>query len=171
VADAFDLPNLDAFTAGTVGRPGERTFFVQVRAGGHVVTVKCEKQQVEALGAYLARMLEDLPVASERPAPDALELVEPILPAFVLGSIGVAFDEEADRIVLHFEELVVSDADDEDDPTDDSVERSRLHVRVTRGQARAFCERAGDAVAGGRPACRFCGLPIDADGHYCPRMN
>jgi uncharacterized repeat protein (TIGR03847 family) len=170
VADTFELPNLDAFTAGTVGRPGERTFFVQARAGGHVVTVKCEKQQVEALGTYLARMLDDLPVAPERPAPATLELAEPVLPAFVLGSIGVAFDEEADRIVLHFEELVVTDADEEE-PVDDTAEHSRLHVRVTRAQARAFCERAGEVVAGGRPACRFCGLPIDADGHYCPRMN
>ena len=177
MAEIYDLPNVDAFTTGTLGRPGERTFFLQARAAGHTVSVQCEKQQVDALSTYLGRLLEDLPTPPDRPHPDALDLAEPVLPAFVLGSIGVAFDEDADLVVLHLEELVVTGDAEEDAATEAASEPSgaedaaRLHVRITRGQARAFCDRAAGIVAAGRPACRFCGLPIDIDGHICPRMN
>jgi len=173
MAELYELPQVDAFTAGTMGRPGQRTFFLQARASGHTVSVKCEKQQVDALGTYLGRLLDDLPAPPDVPHPDALELDEPVLPAFVLGSIGVAFDEEADRIVLHLEELTETSGDGPEDAPEPIVDddASRLHVRITRGQAKAFCDRAAGIVAAGRPPCRFCGLPIDPDGHICPRMN
>ena len=53
----------------------------------------------------------------------------------------------------------------------DADDRSRLRVHLTRGQAAAFCARADDVVSAGRPPCMWCSLPIDPDGHPCPRMN
>jgi uncharacterized repeat protein (TIGR03847 family) len=67
---------------------------------------------------------------------------------------------------------------DEEEPDEEAVEHERdpldkgtLRLELTRSQAAAFSGRAVELVAAGRPACRFCGLPIDQDGHACPRMN
>jgi uncharacterized repeat protein (TIGR03847 family) len=46
-----------------------------------------------------------------------------------------------------------------------------LRVRITPAEARAFSQRALQVVAQGRPACPLCGLPLDAEGHICPRQN
>lgn len=168
MSDTIDLGDVDTFTTGTQGRPGQRTFFLQARTGGRVVTVKVEKQQAEALGVYLQRALTDLPSPSDRPVPSALELRDPVEPLFVLGAIGVAYEPDRDRFVLQFDELV--ETDDEGEPVEGADPR-RLRVRLTRGQVAAFCEHAADVVAAGRPTCRFCGRPMDPDGHPCPRMN
>ena len=50
----YDPP--DRFVAGTVGQPGERTFFLQASALGRVTSVALEKTQV----AVLAERLEQL---------------------------------------------------------------------------------------------------------------
>jgi uncharacterized repeat protein (TIGR03847 family) len=46
-----------------------------------------------------------------------------------------------------------------------------LRVRLTAAMARAFAQRALAVVSAGRPPCPFCGLPLDAAGHVCPRQN
>ncbi len=114
----YEFDEVDAFTTGALGRPGERTFFLQIRAGRQRVSVKCEKQQVAAIAAYLRRVLVDLPPPEDRPMPGALELATPIDPAFVLGPIGLGYDRTGDRLVVQLEELVVGD-DDLDDLDDD----------------------------------------------------
>ncbi len=164
----FEFDEVDAFTVGTVGRPGERTFYLQVRADGHRVTVKCEKQQAAAIVQYVRRVLNDLPPAEDRPMPGALELAEPVDPAFVLGPIGLGFDRSTDRLLVQLEE--VGEVDDAGDPVEDD---GRGHVRlyVSRGQAVAFCDHAQRVIEAGRPDCQWCGNPIDPDGHACPRMN
>ena len=164
----FEFDEVDAFTVGAVGRPGERTFYLQVRADGHRVTVKCEKQQAAAIVQYVRRVLNDLPPAEDRPMPGALELAEPVDPAFVLGPIGLGFDRSTDRLLVQLEE--VGEVDDAGDPIEDD---GRGHVRlyVSRGQAVAFCDHAQRVIEAGRPDCKWCGNPIDPDGHACPRMN
>ena len=52
-----------------------------------------------------------------------------------------------------------------------SVDRGHVRLYVNRGQAAAFCERADDVIEAGRPTCRWCGNPMDLDGHLCARMN
>lgn len=184
---SFDLGDVDAFTAGTVGPPGQRVFFLQARGAGQVVTLKCEKQQVEALGQFLERLLQDLPAPGEAPLPTVLELIEPIDPSWIAGQLGVAWEADLDRFVIAVEELdttaLEQDDDDEDEDEDDelppgldptldpSLDRGTMRLLVTRGQALAFAGRAAELVASGRPACRFCGLPMDPEGHPCPRMN
>jgi uncharacterized repeat protein (TIGR03847 family) len=92
-----------------------------------------------------------------------LRLSEPFDEGWTVGPIGVAYDEPNDRIVVVLEELV-----DEDDDQD---EGASVRVRLTRAQVQAFVGHARALVAAGRPPCRFCGLPLDAEGHACPRMN
>jgi uncharacterized repeat protein (TIGR03847 family) len=163
----YEFEEVDAFTTGALGEPGARTFFLQARHGRKRVAVKCEKQQVSAIVQYLRRVLNDLPPPDEKPMPGALELATPVDQAFVLGPIGLGYDRSSDRLIVQLEEIVV--ADDEGEP----VEGAEGHIRVyvTRGQAAAFCDHADAIVAAGRPECRWCSLPIDPDGHPCPRMN
>ena len=147
------------FTAGTIGPPGQRVFYLQACDDGEVRSVRLEKQQVIALAEYLAGMLHDLPAPSV--VPPAADLIEPVEAEWVVGNIGVAYDNELDRIVIVAEELV----DDESDEGDS------LRIVVSRAQVRAFIERAGELMAGGRPPCRVCGAPMDPEGHACPRAN
>lgn len=147
------------FTAGTVGPPGQRVFYLQACDNGTVSSVRLEKQQVSALAEYLAGMLHDLPAPDD--IPPAPELVEPVVAEWTVGNIGVAYDNELDRIIIVAEELVA-----EDEPDGES-----LRVVISRSQVRAFIERAGELLAGGRPPCRICGAPMDPAGHACPRAN
>lgn len=165
----WEFGDVETFTAGTVGRPGQRVFYLQVRDAGQRVTVKCEKQQVAALAEYLTRLLDDLPAPDDKPMRESLELASPLDPVFTVGPMGLAFDAELDRFVVILEELVVTDEDDDED--DDDPDAGKLRVHLTRGQAVAFCSVAAELLSAGRPSCLFCGFPMDPDGHPCPRMN
>lgn len=165
----FEFDNVDVFTTGTVGRPGERVFFLQARTGAERISVKCEKQQVAAVAQYLRRVLNDLPPAEERPLPGTLELVAPQEPVFVLGPIGLGYDRSNDRVLVQLEEMLPTD--EEGNEVGDSDDRGHVRLYLTRSQADAFCEHADDVVGSGRPMCIWCGGPMDPDGHDCPRMN
>lgn len=176
----FEFDDVDTFAAAAVGEPGSRVFYLHARAGRQRVTVRCEKQQVSAIAQYLRRVLSDLPPPEDRPLPDAVDLSGAAgQEAFVLGPIGLGYDRGNDRVLVQLEELVpadLSDDDDEDDPPVvdemlDDLDRGKVRLYMTRGQAAAFCEQADHLVAAGRPSCLWCGNPIDPDGHPCPRMN
>jgi uncharacterized repeat protein (TIGR03847 family) len=166
----YEFDEVDAFTVGAVGEPGQRVFFLQARRGGTRVTVKCEKQQASAIADYLGKVLDDLPAVSDKPMPAAMELAPPIDAAFVLGPVGLGYDRANDRVLVQLEEVVAFDEEGEGEP-EAMEDRGHLRVFLTRSQAAAFCQHAGSIVAAGRPACVFCGLPIDPSGHPCPRMN
>ena len=158
---SYDLPAPDVFTAGTVGEPGQRVFYFQARDGETVVTLRCEKQQVAALAEYFDGLLNDLEPTPYGIAAGDLRLSEPIAEIWTVGPIGVAYDEPDDRIVVVLEELTEEEESD----------GASVRVRLTRAQVSAFVNHARALVAAGRPPCRFCGLPLDPDGHMCPRMN
>jgi uncharacterized repeat protein (TIGR03847 family) len=158
MSPALDLGDLDRFAVGTEGPVGKRVFLVQCRAGGTLLTLKAEKQQVSVLAEYLGRVLADL----ERPEhlPEDLDLEEPTEPHWVIGTLGVTYDESLDRVVLVAEELVAEDE-----------EGDMARFSITRAQAAAFAIRATSLVEAGRPPCPLCGLPLDPSGHRCPRTN
>jgi uncharacterized repeat protein (TIGR03847 family) len=166
-APFYEFDEVDAFTTGAVGRPGERVFFLQARVGRQRVAVKCEKQQVAAIVEYLRRVLKDLPPPEDRPVEGALELATPVDQVFVLGPIGLGYDRTSDKLVVQLEELVP--VDDDGEPV--TTEQGHVRLYVTRSQANAFCDHAEQVVAAGRPSCQWCAFPIDPDGHPCPRMN
>lgn len=179
--DPLEMEDVDAFTTGAIGQPGQRTFYLQVRKGREVMTFKCEKQQVAVLASSIGRLLEDLPVPTEAPLPTAMELVEPLAPQFVVGQMVLGYDIDIDRFVVQLAELRDSDITTEDEDEDegegenaglaDEADRMTARFTFSRGQARSFSAFADEVVAAGRPSCRFCGGPIDPDGHPCPRMN
>jgi uncharacterized repeat protein (TIGR03847 family) len=153
-----DLGTPDRFTVGTVGPAGERVFMLQCAVGLSVLTVKVEKQQVALLATYLSRLVRELGRPGE--LPDDLEFNEHMDPEWIVGMVGVSYDEVSDRLVVVIEELV------DEDETGNVVS-----VSLTREQAAAFAIRATRLVEAGRPPCPLCGLPLDADGHNCPRTN
>jgi len=165
---SFDIVDPMVFTPGTVGPPGQRVFYLQAQTANSVVTLKVEKQQVGALADYLAGLLADLPTVDPAEVPTLLELVEPVVPEWTVGTLAVAWDDVNDRMVLVAEELVV---EDEDEPSAVATEPARARFLLTRAQVAAFVQRARELVAGGRPSCPLCGGPIDPEGHACPRLN
>lgn len=152
----FDL--VDDFTTGTIGQPGQRTFFLQVVAGLDRITFKCEKGHVSALATSLRTVLADLP-GDGAPGRTGELLVG--AEEWNVGGIGLAYDEDGDRIIIQLEEMLI----DEDDDS------ATARFSITPAMAAGFCHRAEGLVASGRPPCRWCGRPLDPDGHLCPRMN
>jgi uncharacterized repeat protein (TIGR03847 family) len=185
----YGLP--DRFIAGTVGQPGDRTFFLQARRGGAILSVVLEKVQVQVLAERLALLLAEVSRRGVR-VPEALmpgdddtaPLDEPLVEAFRVGTMTLAWDGESDEIVLEARAQLEADEDDEEDvededeggeelelSDDDPEGPDLLRVRLTPTRARAFAERALRTVAAGRPPCPLCGQPLDPSGHLCPRRN
>ncbi len=118
-----------------------------------MATLRLEKQQVAALAEYLAGILADLPDAEDEPP--RVDLIEPVLAEWVVGSLAVAYEEATDRILLVAEELieVVVDDEDDDDPGSDplldpdDVDTATARFRLTRDQVSSFIRRAAELVA------------------------
>jgi uncharacterized repeat protein (TIGR03847 family) len=171
----FDFPEPERFVAGTVGMPGERTFFLQARYGNNVVSVVLEKLQVAALADRIEQILsvvEGTNIGFVRNIDDKpLEL--PIFEEFRVGTMALGWDDETHKVFI--EAYAVSDAElpdmDADYDNEDNVSVDTLRVRLTPDQARSFIQRARTLVESGRPACPFCGQPLDPSGHICPRAN
>jgi uncharacterized repeat protein (TIGR03847 family) len=176
MSESFDLEAPDHFTAGAVGAPGQRVFYVQARQAGRVITLKAEKEQVGGLAEYLQGLLAKTPVASEEMPPD-LGLLEPLNPVWAIGAVGVGYDESSDRVLVIANELVETDEDDSaeegaaEEQAAEKPEGATAHFRVTRAQAARFVERARALIKAGRATCQVCGGPIDPGGHLCPRRN
>ncbi len=157
---SFDLERPDHFTAGAVGPPGQRVFYLQGREGPTLVTLKSEKEQVRALAEYLSTLLERVADAGEPPVGD-LALLEPLEEAWAVGTIGVGYEEASGRVVVVLTGVV----------EDESEEAPSARFALTRAQASAFVDRAQDLMRGGRPICPLCSGAIDPGGHACPRSN
>ena len=181
----YDAP--DRFVAGTVGQPGERTFFLQAREGNRITSVACEKQQVSVLAEHLDKVLDevvrrsageiDVPPASAS-ARDVDPLDAPITEEFRVGTMTIAWDPSIHRIVI---ELFSNVDTEEDEPGVDpaaarqaEAESDEINadevfvVKITASYARDFVARAQALVAAGRPPCPFCLQPLDSNGHVCP---
>jgi uncharacterized repeat protein (TIGR03847 family) len=174
----YDPP--DRFVAGTVGQPGERTFYLQASGSGRVTSVVLEKIQVSRLAERLDEMLDDelrnsggksaVPAVAPTSLADDAPLDLPLLEEFRVGVIALAWDPEGERVVIEAQEESETPVEylAEDIPEDGP---GVLRVRITAAAARAFTQRALRIVGQGRPPCPLCGLPLDASGHVCPRQN
>jgi uncharacterized repeat protein (TIGR03847 family) len=181
----YDAP--DRFVAGTVGQPGERTFFLQAREGNRITSVACEKQQVSVLAEHLDRVLDEVlrrssgevkvPPATTA-ASDTQPLDAPITEEFRVGTMTIAWDPTIERIVIElFSNVDVEEETSEPEAEVDVVESDEIEadevfvVKITAMGAREFVARAQALISAGRPACPFCLQPIDPSGHICPRAN
>lgn len=171
IVHGFDWP--DRFVTGTLGEPGNRTFYLQARAGKQLVSVALEKQQSAALAAGVDSLLDDLMATDGNPhsvpaqAPDGLAdtdpLDEPVVEQFRAGTMTLAWDPTTAQVVIH---AVPLGTDADEDPEDSNPEQV-LVVRIPVGAARAFADRSRTVVNAGRPPCPLCGEPLDTQGHDC----
>lgn len=183
----MDLERVDRITAGAVGEPGERTFFLQARQGDRSVTIQVEKEQVELLGTSILEILATVGrETGEGPPSEELGLEPPLEPLWRAGRLSIGYAEERDLMLLEIEELVESEdegedeldegedeADDETAPMTESEipEPDRVRLWATREQMFALARHGAAVAERGRPRCRFCGNPIGPEGHMCPAMN
>jgi len=181
------------FVAGTVGPPGQRTFFLQAHDGRRTTSVSLEKAQVAVLAERMEELLDtlvrqsggELPIPAMVPTDqqDVAPLESPIDDEFRVVSLSLLWDDEIDRVVVEAHSVdpdeVDSEAADSEEASDEergivapaASELNTLRVVMTGSAARGFAARANSVVSAGRPPCPFCSLPLDPEGHICPRQN
>ncbi|MBC7725156.1 MAG: DUF3090 domain-containing protein [Burkholderiaceae bacterium] len=163
----------DRVVVGTVGSPGSRTFYLQVRTGRQVVSVALEKEQSALLAEKIDEILDELMTSDGNPfsipAHTPVELVDnepleqPVDEQFRAGAMSLGWDPSTAQIVIEVYPRVDSEEDDEEITEPAEV----LLVRAPVGTARAFAKRTREVVGAGRPLCPFCGTPVDPDQHTC----
>jgi len=163
----YEFKSVDRFICGTVGEPGEREFYLQVRAGSVLVSAALEKTQASTLAERLAILCkqvskEDVTLVVDRIERDDAPLESPVDKDFVIGAISIAWNDDVKKVSLAL--FSIKEVEVEDEVAD-------LTLNLTLGQARAFITRTTAVVNAGRIPCPFCAIPIDPRGHLCPRAN
>jgi uncharacterized repeat protein (TIGR03847 family) len=176
---SYDPP--ERFVAGTVGQPGERTFYLQAVLGTRITSVALEKGQVSQLAERLDELLDEVArrtgaEAGRRHRGESAAEVDdgpldlPLTEDFRVGAIALAWDHDGERVIIEAQE----ESEEPLEPLAEEVPEDGpavLRVRITAEVARAFSRRAIQIVRQGRPPCPLCGLPLDPSGHVCPRQN
>jgi uncharacterized repeat protein (TIGR03847 family) len=168
---SFDQP--DRFIVGTIGAPGEREFYFQVRQKNILVSLATEKSQATALAERISTIIREIkksaPLSAVNPGPaDDQPLELPLDSEFVVGAIGIAFDPASLEIEVSFR---AEDSDSLSDEADDDDSGPLVEIHLDLSMALAFAQRTMALVAAGRALCPFCISPIDPKGHLCPRAN
>jgi uncharacterized repeat protein (TIGR03847 family) len=164
MTESFEYRPVEWVTAGAVGEPGHRAFYIQARSAGDMVSLLVEKDQVRRLAQLAQELLgrvdvtvtpDDLDTAGQR-------LREPLEPIWRAGAMSLGMDPDGSQFVLEAQELVSDDR-----------EPSVARFWMDQTQLVALAAHAAYAVeAGARERCRLCGRPIDpVDGHVCPATN
>lgn len=193
IVHGFDWP--DRIVVGTVGRPGQREFYLQVRDGARLLSVGLEKQQSAALAEKIDEILDELiarggsaltiPTVTPVELVDNEPLEQPVEPEFRTGALSLGWDPTTAQVVIEAFPIVeldddeseafsaaleaVENGDDDEAAVEIEVEAPELlRVRIPVGTARAFAKRTLEVVGQGRPLCPLCGTPMDQEGHVCP---
>lgn len=175
----YRLP--ERFVVGTVGMPGERTFYLQAKSAGQLTSVALEKQQVIVLAERIDQLLDEVRVSRDpqnlvpENAPvelsDSEPLDMPLMEEFRVGAMALGWDETANAVVVEAhaisdDEFAVPELGEDADEGPDT-----LRVWLSAPYARSVAARIRNVAQAGRPPCPFCQQPLDSDGHICPRAN
>ena len=175
IINSFDP--VERFVVGTVGEPGERSFFLQARSGNRLTSVLLEKSQVVAIADRLEILLRELrrvdpALVIQRVAPDDQPLEAPIMEEFRVGLVSLSWLSDREMVSIELQAVNENAPEGEEVLADDDSDApDLLRVILTPSQTDAFVKRAGVVVNAGRPPCPFCGLALDPQGHVCPRAN
>jgi uncharacterized repeat protein (TIGR03847 family) len=185
----MELGPVDRITTDAVGEPGQRTFYLQARAGGELVTVVVEKEQVVLLSQSVLELLADVPLETGALDDADLALEEPIDPRFRAGRLSIGYDPDQDRFLLEITEYDPNEDEQdeeagvgpEEEPEEEALirsltealadDRETIRLWASREQMLALSRHGAEVAERGRPTCRFCGNPIDPEGHVCPATN
>lgn len=172
----MELDNVERITAGAIGEPGSRTFFIQARQGETSVTVLVEKEQVQLLAASVLEVLSrlDVETGTGGPSEEEMALEEPCEPIWRAGRLSIGYEEGSDRLLLEMEQLLPDSDEDEDEEGEGyavEVEPERVRIWATREQMLSLSRHGALVCQKGRPTCELCGNPMDPEGHACPATN
>jgi uncharacterized repeat protein (TIGR03847 family) len=144
----IELDPVTHITAGAVGKPGQRTFFIQAEKGLERITLVCEKEQVLALADAVDEMVvnleqefglprhEDLRVDEE-----AMQVKEPVEPLFRVGAMGLGYDANRDKILLVAQEALADDEEEGREPREARFFATRAQMQVVSVYAREVAGR------------------------------
>lgn len=178
----IDLNPVSHLTTDAIGQPGQRVFYIQGQKGDQVVSLIVEKVQIQTLALGVEEFLNeigqrfpDLSQASDSYDEALMHIFPPVDPLFRVGELALAYDSESDLAILVAREVINPDAvdavDADENPPEDQEEGSVVRFWCTRSQLLAM-SRWGLEISGrGRPICPYCGQPMDAAGHFCPKRN
>ena len=138
MTENYEIRNPNNFTAGTIGEPGERIFFLQAAGEGSVLTFKVEKGQVQSLASHLLEIIE----AEDRDVVPAqvADMVEPPNAVWTVGALAIGLSDEPREIVVVAQEL----------PDQDQNDPSEAHIHISFEQAKAFVDHALFLIEYGR---------------------
>ena len=160
----IELNPANQITVGTIGPPGQRTFFLQGTRGSQTISLTIEKEQARMLAESFEALIQELankyPEANDTSVWTDMRLREPVESLFRVGNIGIGYNEDSNQVVLVAYELVAEDE-----------EPNVVSYWITRAQVQALVQHAYDVVKAGRPICGNCGKPIDPTGDFCPQRN
>ena len=156
---SFDYEQVTRVTAGAIGQPGKREFYLQLRAGGQLVSLALEKDQLRALTERLQEVFSRVPVPPSSRLPD-MALEQPIAPIWRVGFMTLTYSQDEKSFEVSLVELV-----------DEGDEPATGHFEASLTQMQALAAHAAALISAGRPPCPMCGGPIDHDGGVCPRLN
>jgi uncharacterized repeat protein (TIGR03847 family) len=169
MARHIELNPVSHLTVGTIGPPGQRTFYLQGSRGTQTISLIIEKEQAMMLANSFESLVEELaqnyrpgPRESSDPVWKDMRLREPVEALFRVGNMGLGYNEDTDQVVLVAYELVDEEAGEEP---------SVVSFWASRAQIQSLIQHILEVVKAGRPICGNCGRPIDPEGHFCPQRN
>src|SRR6476469_5028119 len=118
----------DRVVVGTIGLPGARTFYLQVRAGAQLVSIALEKQQSALLAEKIDEILDQLITVEGNPfsvpTGTPIELVdndqlEAVQEQFRAGAMSLGWDPTTAQVVLEAYPITDVDADANDESLDE----------------------------------------------------
>ncbi len=166
--EQIELNPATHITIGTIGEPGNRTFYLQGSQGSTLISLIIEKAQAAMIAEAIEGLLSD--IASDHPglvptddvamlAVD-LRLRDPGAELFRVGNLGLGFSEESKRVIVVAYALV-----------EEGLEPDMVSFWGTFDQMRGLIDHTRNIVKSGRPICGNCGESMDREGHFCPRRN
>ena len=158
-SESFDYEEVTRVTTGAIGDPGKREFYLQLRAGGQLVSLALEKDQLRALTERLQEVFSRVPVPPAGPLPD-MALEQPVTSRWRVGFMTLTYSQEEKAFEVSLVEMV-----------DEGDEPATGHFQASLAQMQALAAHAALIISAGRPPCPMCGGPIDHDGGVCPRLN
>ena len=154
---------IERFTVGTVGEPGQRTFYLQFSSREGVRTFSIEKFLVQSLIENISNILREIRAKNpllprEKLAFDDKPLDAPIEDEFRIEKVEIFYLENTNSL-----SITVSQ--------DGSEFAQSFSCEVSLPLGEQFVRRARAVIEAGRRSCPFCGSPINPEGHICPRAN
>jgi uncharacterized repeat protein (TIGR03847 family) len=165
--NVWDFPSPKRCVIGTVGQPGERAFYLQVSQEHKLATLAIEKMQAALLAERLDELLAQVGLISQPAATQIMDnepLITPIVEDFSVSAMSLSWDSENHHVILECE----TTSDESALPIENAV---IVRTVLTVDAAMEFVRRTRSVLAAGRPPCPLCSMPLDSEGHICPRAN